>query len=572
MKKNLLLLLVISSPYLHFLSAQGQTIFQENFPTLIQQTCLVDPNQLVTYPEYWIVYQTADGTWDGPMDTNHCVSVSNNAPFTGIRIALDQVDPSRPLFLRALPPALAGTPTLQPDYIYSFTVNGETSGATPLLEQGSGCTQGICSGAFVGIGIPGGTRYQTAMAKEWDNFYSMDACFPTEYFNNQTLKELVLKFAFLPGAELAGQSLTISGISILESVLPPGYVMEVKVGSEDYNGFTGQYHINVAQTADAPSFFETYLGKYTAPTFPDAQHPSYIVGSITPNPSEQQTINLEVLEFQSFDIQPFTYLIGDLVNGSDTQRHHLNLVDSGGEFCLNFSVEFVFGGGDEFRYKAGTLNFNHPKACFQFRDRSALRVEEGASLHYGNAGAGMLALCAGSTLAIERGATLVVDAMLSLSECNDDLPPSQIYVDLPPGARLIFTENARISNEFSLYRNMLLNVRMLGGQLDDSALPPADRALIRRLIPEPAAVWSENVAVSPNPFFVQPTLRYSTDRDEPLHLRWTNAAGRLVLEQDLYAVRGMNEWPLEAPESAGFYFLEVAGERGRVLAKMVRAE
>lgn len=117
--------------------------------------------------------------------------------------------------------------------------------------------------------------------------------------------------------------------------------------------------------------------------------------------------------------------------GSDSVRHQFTLSDDGGDICLNF-IDLIFNGGDEFRYACGSLTMNHPMSCMQFRAGSALRVQEGATLHYGNNGAGMLVICANSTIVLERNSTLVLDAILQIGECDDHLPPQQLYVDLPP--------------------------------------------------------------------------------------------------------------------------------------------
>lgn len=46
---------------------------------------------------------------------------------------------------------------------------------------------------------------------------------------------------------------------------------------------------------------------------------------------------------------------------------------------------------------------------------------------------------------------------------------------------------------------MRLNVRMLGGELDDSGLDAGERALINRIYPTPSPNLADNVQVLPNP-------------------------------------------------------------------------
>jgi len=142
-------------------------------------------------------------------------------------------------------------------------------------------------------------------------------------------------------------------------------------------------------------------------------------------------------------------------------------------------------------------------------------------------------------------------------------------LDLPPGAKLVFTENAKIFNEYSLGKQTLLNVRMLGGTLDDSALDLLGRTLIRRWYPEPSVSFRDNLRLFPNPFAEFMNLSYLAGNEEVLQLTWVNLSGQTVLSETLRAQKGMNEWQPEAPSSAGMYLLEIAGKSGRTIQKVV---
>lgn len=275
-------------------------------------------------------------------------------------------------------------------------------------------------------------------------------------------------------------------------------------------------------------------------------------------------------EYQSLEIQPFTNIRGALVEGSDSVRHIANLVNMGGDFCANF-IDFVVSGGGEYRHGGGHITMHNPRSCMQFRTGSALRVLEGSTLYYGNDGAGMLVLCPSSTIALERNATLVMDGLLNLIYCKEDLGDQQVYIDLPPGAKLVFTNNARISNEFSLGRQTLLNVRMLGGTLDDTALEILDRTFIRRVYPEPSISFRDNLGLFPNPFTEFLNLSYLSGNEEALQLTWVNLSGQTVLTETFRAQKGMNEWQPELPNSTGMFLLTIAGESGTAIRKVVRA-
>lgn len=552
-------------------TAFSQFYFSEEFNTLDNIACPFDTLQTVQYPEGWIIYQTLDGNWDGPVDSTRCISAELVGVFGSIRIHLGQIDPEEPLFLRARASILTdlndfGINNLNQADVYSFVT---TPSATPVF--GTGCVQDLCTGLIIGIETPGDTRFHTGVSSG-NNFpqttLDFSTCFPTEYFSGQRLKELILKYTFPADAVLDGEYLHVNYLGISELSIPPGLVSAVKAGTSNINAITGEYDVNVSEAAPF-SFTDNYLLQYTAPTFPSAQNPSFVIGSIDPNSSEQETINLTVSQFQVLEIQPFTYLAGDLVAGSDSLRHQVNLVNEGGDLCLNF-VDFVVGGGDEYRHRSGSINMNNAFSCMKFVDGSALRVMQGATLHYGNAGTGMLALCANSSIILERDATLLFDGILNLAECNDALPPQQIYMDLPPGARLAFTDRARLTNRFSQGQQMLLNVRMLGGTLDDAALAPEDRALIRRIYPEPAPVFADNVSVAPNPFADVLTLRYLSAGAEKITVRWADMNGRIAGEQQLAAEKGMNEWQPEVPQASGVYLLTLEAGAGTCTIKVVK--
>jgi hypothetical protein len=331
--------------------------------------------------------------------------------------------------------------------------------------------------------------------------------------------------------------------------------------------YTGSEYNVAAYEAATNGGFQTYLLQYTAATYPDAAHPSFVEATLSPNTSTQETINLIVSDFESLEIQPFTHLRGALVEGSDSVRHHANLINMGGEFCFNF-LDVIFSDDNEYRHGGGRITINHPKSCMQFRDESRLHVLENATLRYGDEGAGMLVVCASAGITLDRGATLVMDGMLSLSECSDDPTPKSIVVDLPPGARLVFTDKALLTNQFSQFQQTTLTVRMLGGELDDSALSAEERALIHREYPVPKPGFDDNLQVFPNPFTVNPSVQYTTDEDEPLHIQWLNLNGQLIQESVFMAKKGANEWQPAAPAAAGVYLLVVEGKKGKTIRKV----
>jgi len=570
MRNQLLLpMLFVCSIAVH---AQSGSYFT-NFVPLEQVPCPFDATIQVKKPHDWLVYQTQDGLWGGPVDSSRCISVEEAASFGSIYISLDQVDPVKPLFLR-FESALPSDIPLEPNSMFSAAACINFYPDTFLLSTGTNCAEGICSGMFIGIAIPdsnwvmnGATRYQTALANKSGILCNIESCFPTEDFEEQYLRRLILKFSFPPGADLSGKGLYLTYLLVKPIIWgAPGMIFEAKAFPQHLSG--NEYNIPISEASD-PGFFFNYLMRYNAPTYPSPQHQAYVEAVPVPNTATAKTINLIVNPFETLEIQPYTNFRGALVAGSDSVRHNANLVNMGADFCLNF-IDLIFSGGDEYRHGGGNITMNHPRSCMQFRDGSKIRVLEGASLHYGNEGAGMLMVCADAGIALERNATLVMNGMLSLSECNDSPMPQFVELDLPVGAKLIFTENAVLTNQFSQFQQTKLRVRMLGGTVDDSALSPAEKALILREYPEPSPVFEDNIQVYPNPFHDRPSLNYLAAEQETVRLKWFSLDGSLLLEERLNAEKGINEWYLEGPQNAGVYLLVLEGGKGRTAKKVVR--
>lgn len=569
MKKTFLLLVLLC----HSVLALSQFLTVPGFSQIEQIPCPFDANATIAQPLGWRLYQTTSGNWEGPVDSTRCISVtkvSGNA-----QVDLGQLNPTEPLFVRARLDIFPPLSPFEANYVYSFLSSVQCD--TALLQfDPLACNQDLCTGVFLGIAIPdaagnpgAATRFQTGFFSPYSTVsLNCSTCFPTEYFFDQRLREVILKFTFKPGVVLAGKTLRLDFANLDPTFSPPGLVTAVNATPFQFVG-NNTFEVNIQDAADPGGFFvQNFLLHYDETTYPSAPFPSYVEGQPMPNLPTPQTINLVVDPFQTLDIQPYVYLRGGLVENSSTLRHQLNLVNLGGDICLNFT-DVIFEGG-EYRHGGGRLDMNNAFSCFQFRKNSALRVLEGATLRYGNQGAGMLALCAGSALVLERDATLVVDCLMNLAECDDALPPQQLYMDLPPGARLVFTDKAWLTNRFSQNREMRLNVRMLGGTIDDTALDAEERALIRRIYPEPAPDFTKNVQVYPNPFATEIQLQYLAAQDEVLQLVWTDIQGRVVLEESRPAQRGINVCQVQAPQMAGFYTLHVQGQTGSAVLKLLK--
>jgi hypothetical protein len=89
---------------------------------------------------------------------------------------------------------------------------------------------------------------------------------------------------------------------------------------------------------------------------------------------------------------------------------------------------------------------------------SSLNIVDGADLHYGNGGKGVLLLRTGSTIRIGNESSLFFDGKLWLRESNEDQIPQQIYMELNSGSELVFREHAVMTNLYSLDGSIKLNI------------------------------------------------------------------------------------------------------------------
>ncbi|MEZ4921246.1 MAG: T9SS type A sorting domain-containing protein [Saprospiraceae bacterium] len=579
MKKQLTLTLVFLGLQLHGFSQNF--ILNQYFGSIETQPCPFDSNISIKQPADWFAYQTQDGHWDGPFDSTRCLSFVAGTGNFYATLDLGMVDPDKPLFIRSLLPPIPERFELLENQLFNaiFEAKIKPSCIAPVLRFGSDCEDGICSGVFLSLLIPdedlneyGAFREHTGLfnGNLSSNCYTTSQfCFPSEYFFNQKLGYAVMKFSFAPNAQLANHQLELRYAQIEQtSMYELGTISEVTALGMHWNAVTQEYDVPVYDASDFQGWGTNFLGLYTAPAYPSAQNLSYIEAVPEPNSSTPQIINLNIDEFQTLVFQPFAQLRGGLVSGSNSIRHIANLNNNGGEICLNL-LDLIFENGNEYRHTGGDLYMNNPYSCMQFRKQSALHILNEQSLHYGQDGVGMLAMCAEGTIHIEPGSELIVDAILNLAECDDALPPQHIDMDLPRGASLRFTEHAKVTNQYSQGQQMKLRVHMLGGTLDDALLSAEDRALIQRVYPEPDADISQNVVVYPNPATGPFSLDYLSVGQESVQLYLLNLNGQVVYTQVFDAEKGWNHWEIKTELAAGTYVLRCHTPQGIFTEKMI---
>lgn len=531
-----------------------------SFKFLSTIPCPFDTSIEVVQPDYWRLYQTLDGKWDGPIDSAICISVEPLFSWGAIRIDLNQIDPARPLFMRCL---LDDSNKIALDSNWVYLANGGMApvGATQL-DPSNQCTDDLCTGIIVGVEIPDesgdSSQLRTYIGPFEEFIYgSYVTCIPTEYFPENYLKEFIFKVkvdtANIPPENFAVRIYSAS----TEMIYWVGHIYEVNANEFQWTGQS--YEIYVGDLAF--DGWQNFLFMYGDTTYPSLDHPYFIDAVPQENSPEPKIINIHIYDFESAYFQPFTYLRGGLVESSDSVRHIVNLVNSGGNICVNF-IELIFEKNTNYIHHGGQLEFSGKSGCLQFRDGSSLVVADSATLQYGHNGHGMLALRTGGTIEIGKDGTLLIDNTLALFPYHSnpaDPESRQVYMELNPGSTLAFGEHARIMRKFNPENDMRLNIYMNGGILDDSKLPPEDRLLINRIYPAPSPKIADNIQLSPNPATNLLECRYLSQGNTEVQIEIFNSQGQLVLVVKRQTEKGLNFFNIPVTDlSAGWYALRIS--------------
>lgn len=552
--KKLYFLVLISCCSTIAPSAQPQ-LGNPSYHDLINITCPYDASVTVQWPADWLIYQTTNGVWDGPIDSTRCISVEPNG--FNPTIDLEQIDPALPLFIRS---ASIENSWLIPDHIY-LSASSVQPNTGSILEIGTDCPGGLCSGLITRINIPAempGERsdrtYKAGIDADNSEFY-IESCITTERFEEQFLKEYILKFSFNTG-DLSGQELRLFFSSFegtFDEVTP---VSELVFPDFSFDGEVYEAALNDV-VEGGPWWATNFLVIYTDTTYPSADNPSYVEARPESNMAMPQVLNLYTGPYGNLRFQPFAQVRGGLVEGSDSVRHELNIINEGMDWCLGVIIDLVFNGSTNLIYGGGHLDFGGETACLMFLNGSELQVKPGVDLHYGADGDGLLGLGKGSQVVLGEESRLFINNRVVLWN-HEVTPDNQAYIDLQPGNHLEFGPLSRLERVGVQETGILLNVYMNGGTLDDSGLDPEDRQLINRIYPEVAPRFMDNISVFPNP--VRTVLQWSYIADAPDVVHWTcyNTLGELVRQGTVSADRGRNVFTTDFPMPAGAYYLTLS--------------
>ena len=528
------------------------------YNALENRPCPYDEDVTVQWPVDWEIYQTLNGEWDGPVDSSRCITVAEGG--FNPTIDLGQVDPGLPLFIRS---TNIIDPFLLPDHIY-LAASGVQPNTGSILKLGTDCPGGLCSGLITRINIPAaidGERsdrtYKASIDGNNQEYY-IESCITSERFEDQFAEEFVVKFTFNT-MDLAGHELRL-----FNSIIDQAY-SDVIPFSElvfpDWS-FTGSsYDAAIGEIIQNPGWSLNFLGAYADTTYPSILTPFFIEARPEINTSTAQQLNLMTGYYGNIQFQPFTQIRGALVEGSDSVRHELNIINDGMDWCLGVIIDLVFNGSANLVYGGGHLDFGGETACLMFLEGSELKVKPGVTLHYGTNGDGLLGLGKEGRIVLGKDSRMVINNRMVLWN-HEPGEENQTSIDLQPGNHLVFGPTSRLERVGVQDHGIKLDVYMNGGTLDDSGLSPEDRMLINRIYPPVGPGLADNLIVFPNP--VSSSLNWSYTTEAEGMVRWTlsNTLGQIIQTGIEQASRGKNIFTTPCSIlPPGTYYLEVDNQK-----------
>lgn len=449
--------------------------------------CIWDNTVSFTTTKKYTAYQTTDNTFNGPIDSNYCVSLRYEEAFSGLSFWPADFDLSRSIYIKAQINDNEQIP-LEKDAVYMLEEDFLNS--TDGLIFGNDCPELICSGLIIGITIPDSTL--TSDTTRWHvisgDSYDYNTCFATEKFEDQKLNSLIYKFTINPDL-----------VEVAKDYSPPyinqlGDVQLITDLTNVYGNYVGgEYNVY-------DYYFLSYpIGvlKYDNLTYPSTNYFDYIDVSPNPNTTEVQIINLTINEGYTLLTQPYVQLRGAQVEG-DTLRHEVNLINNGGTFCVSVA-EMIFDGNTHYIFKKGAMDLYSPMSCLMFRNGASIEVADDGHLAYGKNGTGVLGLGSGGTIKIGKNASLTINNRVSIIKNPNSVYSGDIYMNLNKGSKLTFGQGASITNDEKSLSGGHLCIYMNGGELDMSGLDDFSRQLIRLIYPEQEKTMSANMHVYPNP-------------------------------------------------------------------------
>lgn len=498
--------------------------------------CIWDPTVDFTTTKSFTAYQTMDDTFNGPIDSNFCVSLRYVEGFSGLSFHSDYFDLSRSIYLRADFDTSALIP-LQPDAVYQLSDYFLSN--IPELKRGNSCPDLICSGLILGITIPDSTF--TGDTTRWlllsSDLYHPRMCYATEKFEGQNIHAFIYKLSFEE-----------SFFNTVKSANPLEQTQMFDISTiTDMTNIDGNF-IGGLFISHAYEFMNTQIGilKYDEPTYPSTANFDFVDVSPNPNPETPITIQLIIDEEFTLLAQPYVQLRGAQAAG-DTIRHEIQLVNDGGIFCVSIA-EIIFDGNTHYIFKKGEMDLYSPMSCLMFRNGASIQVADNGQLVYGKNGIGVLGLGSGGTIKIGKNASLTINNRISIIKNPSSVYSGDIYMNLNTGSSLIFGPGASISNDEKSLNGGHLCIYMNGGELDMSGLDAFSQQLIRLIYPEKEKTMSANMHIYPNPVQNSFTLEVIAAESTMGEILITSLNGAVIFIKKYALEAGINAIKIQIPD------------------------
>jgi hypothetical protein len=522
---------------------------QPGFYSMIDDTCAAGGD--ILRPTNWTIYQTVENTWDGAQDTTVCPSFLSNSD-----IDLTTVDVLRPVFIRTVD----WSEELDPNRLYSINLSSDWGCWDFGIEMGDTefCNNDFCNGSMVRIQIPPapgdsvpGVRvhqqeFINALTDEVQSSSDYTMCFPSEKFEEQTLKEVIFKFNFIEG--IPQFPLWSQGLNMAS---------ESGIGQEQVEWYRWQqdsYHFE--SWGEGPN---STLFLHEAEGYPSIENKGYLDFTLDPNVDTVSNVYLFFDESTTYSLQPFTYFRGGLVDGSDSLRHTLNVINEGATVCFNAYIDVIINRDWTYEHRGGKLEFQGGRSCLQFNEGGKFIISNNSKLEYGMFGKGMLALYNGCQIDIQSGSELLINNTVILEDHNWAPLGASIDVPLVEGARLTFGPYSRIEN-WSTEEATKLRVFMLGGQVDLSGLSEADKQHVKLIFPETA---EDELVIFGNPVVDELHFFWPAPSEEPISIEVYDLSGKSVFKTLQEPLPSQQQTTPLAGMSSGNYVVVVG--QGNVL-------
>lgn len=534
------------------------TATSQSFPSfytrdIVRIPCPFNPLDSVDWVQGWRVYQTLDNTPDGPIDSSRCIDMyPGSYSYAAVSIQLDDVDTTRQLFVE----------TSIPMSLYAESVYGLENNIYRynFLDNADTCAYGPCSGAYISLQSDN-LQNGCSNTFELNSLLGTSMCLSTESAANNTVTRFLFRFRF--AGNTAGNA-----IQLYTPYLSQLYYLD-KI--PDLQARLAQSGSNTITFPDYNNYGDASLVLYGDTVCPAMTSLYYHELSPTPNTTTVDTINLVIDYYGNLVFQPYTRVRGAHPVGDTINRHLVNIINNGGNFCMNYVVEKTFFNGEYYQHNSGSLSFESRRACLMFGTGGRLIVNNNATLDYGSEGRGIMALRTGGTIELRRNSVLNIRGGITMLENDWDTEPQQIYMDLNEGATMRFLPGSHITNIHSMDGTMKLNIYMKGGVLDLSGLSADERQLINLIYPDPAVDFKDNITIAPNPIGSNIRLSYLCAEPEDLQYELYNLNGDLVASGTWQAGEGLSYHYIAADKLAkGTYIMRLKGAGGSTIKKLLK--